>query len=129
MWGFFHERSRITGLQGKWNGISLNPHYRFHPHHGHLDVSWAIAGESSPLHIAGSQTRTGKLWFPSASRKPRSYTSVLNTSSDIRVNLHNSAAFMISYKTIKESTYSKLPKSKLHQPLSKNTYRISSNKC
>ena len=38
------------------------------PLHGHLDISRAIAAESSPLHIAGSRTRTGNLWFPSASR-------------------------------------------------------------
>ena len=30
--------------------------------------SWVITAESSPLHIASSRTRTGNLWFPSASR-------------------------------------------------------------
>ena len=35
---------------------------------GHLDISRVITAESSPLHIAGSRTRTGILWFPSASR-------------------------------------------------------------
>ena len=68
MWVFFHERSRITGLQGKGEGISLTPHYHFHPLHRHLDISRAITAESSPLHIAISRTRTGNLWFPSASR-------------------------------------------------------------
>ena len=33
---FFHEHSRITGLQGKGEGISLTPHYHFHPLHRHL---------------------------------------------------------------------------------------------
>ena len=68
MWVFFHEHSRIAGLQGKGEGISLTPHYHFHPLHRHLDISRAITAESSPLHIAGSRTRTGNLWFPSASR-------------------------------------------------------------
>ena len=33
MWVFFHEHSRITGLQGKGEGISLTPHYHFHTLH------------------------------------------------------------------------------------------------
>ena len=65
---FFHDHSRITGLQGKGEGISVIPHYHFHPLHRHLYISWAITAESSPLHIGSSWTRTGNLWFPSASR-------------------------------------------------------------
>ena len=65
---FFHEHSLITGLQGKGEGISLTPQYHFHPLHRHLDVSRAITAESLPLHITSSRTRTGNLWFPSASR-------------------------------------------------------------
>ena len=68
IWVFFHEHSRFTGQQEKGEGIYLTPLYHFHPLHGHLDISRAIAAESSPLHIAGSRTRTGSLWFPSASR-------------------------------------------------------------
>ena len=34
-WVFFHEHSRITGLQGKGEGISLTTHYHFHPLHRH----------------------------------------------------------------------------------------------
>ena len=60
---FFHDHSRITGVQGKGEDISLTPHYRFRSLHRHLDISRAITAESSPLHI-----RTGNLWFPSASR-------------------------------------------------------------
>ena len=30
-------------------GISLTPLYQFHPLHRHLDISWAITAESSPL--------------------------------------------------------------------------------
>ena len=67
IWTFFHEHSRITGLQGKGEDISLTPHYHFHPFHRHLDISRAITAESSPLHIASSRTRTGNLWFSSAS--------------------------------------------------------------
>ena len=65
IWVFFYEHS---GLQSKGEGISLTPHYHFHPLHRHLDISRAITAESSPLHIASSRSRTGNLWFPSASR-------------------------------------------------------------
>ena len=68
IWAFFHDHSQFTGLQGKGEGISLTPHYHFHPLHRHVDISRAIAAESSPLHIASSLARTGNLWFPSASR-------------------------------------------------------------
>ena len=68
IWVFFHDHSRITGLQGKREGISLTPHYHFHPLHRHLDISRAITADSSPLHIGSSRARTGNLCFPSASR-------------------------------------------------------------
>ena len=55
---FFHEHSRITGLQGKGECISLTPHYHFQPLHRHLNISRAITAESSPLHIVSSRTRT-----------------------------------------------------------------------
>ena len=42
--------------------ISFYPFYHFHPLYRHLDISWVIAAESSPLHIAGSQNRTWNLW-------------------------------------------------------------------
>ena len=47
---FFHNHSRIKGLQGKKEGISLTPHYHFHLLHRHLDISRAITAERSPLH-------------------------------------------------------------------------------
>ena len=68
IWVFFHEHSLFTGQQGKGEGIFLTPLYHFHPLHRHLDISRAIIAESSPLHIGSSRTRTGNLWFPSASR-------------------------------------------------------------
>ena len=68
VWVFFHVHLRITGLQGKGESISLTPHYHFRPLRGRLGISRAIAAGSSPLHITSSRTRTGKLWFPSASR-------------------------------------------------------------
>ena len=52
IWVFFHDHSQFTGLQGKGEGISLTPHYHFHPLHRHLDISRVITAESSPLHIA-----------------------------------------------------------------------------
>ena len=63
IWVLFHEDSRITGLQGKREGIPLTPHYHFYPLHRHLNISRAITAESSPLHIDSSWTRTGNLWF------------------------------------------------------------------
>ena len=72
-WVFFDNHSRITGLQGKGEGIYLTPHCHFHPLHRHVYISQTIIAESSPLHIGNSRTRTGNLWFPSASREPLSY--------------------------------------------------------
>ena len=71
IWIFIHDHSRTTGLQGKGDGISLTPHYHFHPLHRHLDISRVITAESSPLHIGSSRTRTfgfqaqvaNQLWF------------------------------------------------------------------
>ena len=54
--------------RGNGEGISITPHHHFHPLHRHLDNSRVITAESPPLHIATSRTRTGNLWFPSASR-------------------------------------------------------------
>ena len=42
IWIFIHDHSGITGLQGKGEGVSLTPHYHFHPLHGHLEISRAI---------------------------------------------------------------------------------------
>ena len=42
---FFHEHSRIAGLQGKGEDISLTPHYHFHPLHRHWDISRTISAE------------------------------------------------------------------------------------
>ena len=58
---FFHDHSRITGLQGKGEGVSVTPHYHFHPLHRHLDINWAITAEKSTLHIGSSRTQTGNL--------------------------------------------------------------------
>ena len=71
---FFHNHSRITGLQGKGEGIYLTPHHHFHPLHRHLDISRAITAESSPLDIGSSRTRTGNLWFPT--RPTRHYSNI-----------------------------------------------------
>ena len=67
IWVFFHEHSQFTRHQGKGEVISLTPLYHFHPLYRHLEVSRAIAAESSPLHVARSWTRTENPWFSSAS--------------------------------------------------------------
>ena len=46
---FSYENSRITGLQGKGEGISLTLHYHLHPLHRHLDISRTNTAESSHL--------------------------------------------------------------------------------
>ena len=61
IWVFFHEHSRIIGLQEKGEGISLTPYYHFPPLHRHLDISREITAERSFLHIASSRSWTGNL--------------------------------------------------------------------
>lgn len=53
IWVFFPKPWRITGLQGKGEGISLNSRYHFHPLHWYLDIDWVINAESSCPHVAG----------------------------------------------------------------------------
>ena len=60
---FFHEHFRFTGQQKRGKGISLTPHYHFHPLHRHLDISRTITAEILPLHIASSQTQTRNLIY------------------------------------------------------------------
>ena len=52
---------------GKREGDFFNSSLPLPPAHRHLGISWAITAECLPLRIASSWTRTGKLWFPSAS--------------------------------------------------------------
>ena len=66
--GFLSQTFTIHETAGEGEGIYLTPLYHFHLLHRHLDISRAITAESSPLHIVGSRTRTGNLWFPSATR-------------------------------------------------------------
>ena len=68
--GFISRTFRIQGHQVKGEAISLTLLYHFHRP---LDIYRAITADSSPLHIASSRTRTGNIWFPSASRWPLSY--------------------------------------------------------
>ena len=65
---FFRDHSRITGLQGKGEGMFLTSRCHFHPLHGHLVISRATAAESSPLRIGSGRTQTGNLWFPGSDR-------------------------------------------------------------
>ena len=99
IWVFLHDHSCITGWQGKGEDISLAPHYHFHLLHRHLDISWAITTESSPLYIESSQTQTGNLWFPTASRQPLSYAPLSEQCMEIQ-NLSEPEFFMISLSTL-----------------------------
>ena len=60
---FFYDYSRFTGQQVEGETISLYPFYHFRLLHRHLDISWVIAAESSPLRIAGSLNRIWNLWY------------------------------------------------------------------
>ena len=66
IWVVFYEHSRFTGQKGKGKGIYLKllstTFTRF------TGISRTITAESSSLHIASDRTRTGDLWFLSASR-------------------------------------------------------------
>ena len=62
IWVFLHKHSRLTGQQGKGEGIS------FPPASQKLDISRVITAESSPLHITSGRNKTGNLWFPITSR-------------------------------------------------------------
>ena len=62
----FTKMHESQNCRGMWRAFLLTPHYLFHKLHRHLDISWAITAESSPVHIASSRTRSGNLWFPSA---------------------------------------------------------------
>ena len=55
IWVFLHEHARITGQQGKAEGIYLTPLYHCRPLHRHLYISRTITTEGSPLHIASSR--------------------------------------------------------------------------
>ena len=65
--------TNIHDLQDSWGRRRVTPPYNFHLLHRRLDISWAITAESSSLHIARNRTRTGNLWFLSASRELLSY--------------------------------------------------------
>ena len=46
----FHKDLRFTGQQGKGEVISLTPLYHIRSLQRHLDISWEITAESSPLY-------------------------------------------------------------------------------
>ena len=64
---FFTTIHESQDCKGRGRAFFLTPHYHFYRFHRHLDISRVITAESSPLHIGSSRTRTGNLWFPSAS--------------------------------------------------------------
>ena len=47
---------------GKGEGISLTPHYHFHPFHIHLDISWVIT-ENYWVTNKQNKRKTKILWF------------------------------------------------------------------
>ena len=72
---FFLSRFSFTDIHvtnhrtaGEGGGHFFNSYYHAQPLHRHLGISRTITAENSTLHIANNRTRTGNLWFPSASR-------------------------------------------------------------
>ena len=55
--GFLSQRFTNHRTAEEGEGISLTPHYHFHPLDRHLDINQEITVERSPLNIAGNQTR------------------------------------------------------------------------
>ena len=51
IWVFFHEHARITGFQGKREGISVTPHYHFHPLYRRLGIGRATGLETGPIYM------------------------------------------------------------------------------
>ena len=60
---FFSKISTIHRISVKEETISLYSFKHFRLLHRHLDISWVIAAENSPLHIAGSRNCTWNLWY------------------------------------------------------------------
>ena len=56
--GFFHKHSRITGLWGRREGISLTLHYHFHPLNRHSEITRAIIADSCTYPEAGLELGT-----------------------------------------------------------------------
>ena len=63
--GFLSQTFTIHRTAGKGEAFSLSSLHPIHPLQRHLDISEAIAAESSPLHIASSRTRIGNFCFKS----------------------------------------------------------------
>ena len=69
IWVFLSRAFAIHRTAGEGGeGTYLTPLYHFSPLHRHFNIGWAITAGGSPLHIATSQTRTGNLSLPGASR-------------------------------------------------------------
>ena len=70
VWVFFMniDKSQNSRGRGRLCFYILFFIYHFHLLQRHLDISWVIATERSPLRIADSRTRNGNLWFPYAIR-------------------------------------------------------------
>ena len=71
--GFFYTNIDFSQEnRGGWRSF-LTTLYKLHLLHRNVDISWAIAADSSPMHIASDRIRAGKAWFWCASHKPLSY--------------------------------------------------------
>ena len=77
IWVSFHQHSRITGLQGKGEGISLSPHYHFHSFYGHLDIGRVITAESSPRQQPDSKREPLVSQRKSLTTKLRAHNSIV----------------------------------------------------
>ena len=63
IWVFFHENSRIIGLQGKREVISLTPRYHFHQLYRQLDISRVITEGAHLCTLLAAGQEPGTLGF------------------------------------------------------------------
>ena len=94
--GFFSLTFTNHRTAREGGSISLTPHYH-HPLYRHLNISRAITAESSPLHIAGSRTRTREpLVYDSKSLTTKLLKNIVNLSWIINTRCYFDAFSLIS---------------------------------
>ena len=64
--GFLSQKLMSHRTAGKGGSYSLTPLYYFHLLYRHVEISQAIAAESSPLHTARDGPQARNPWFRSA---------------------------------------------------------------
>ena len=85
-----------TAEEGR--GYFFSSSLSLHPLHRQLNISRAVTARRSPLHLGSSWTRTGNLWFPSASCYPLSCAPKTEGKISSIIDLTATAAFNVVEK-------------------------------